>query len=281
MAGNTLVLVHNTGGCGIDGLASKIDVENLTMTDTVANHAAVPIAKKGPKHGLPQRPYMGRNDGLLSEIMAGSKPRLDPRGTAGALRWDTPGAMNGSEGTWELVIDTNQNRILHLEFCQMTVEVRISPGEPLAGQLLYRVSEYSFMFQVADHAEAHRRAGSEGVTSLVADTLQLEVGVETGQLLFAWGYLPASSWSRVVLERPRFVPGVLELKALDDLEPGASLSISRGADWKAEFDRSIGWLRVATLGAASDAAVQIADGVVIGVREDEIAEIWLRPSVVD
>lgn len=114
-AGDTPVLVHNAG-CGIDKLASKIDVENLSMTDTVANHAGVPV-KKGLKQGLPQRPFMGRNDGLLlREIMEGSAPRLDPRGAEGALRWDTPGTMNGSEGTWELVIDANQNRILHWNF---------------------------------------------------------------------------------------------------------------------------------------------------------------------
>jgi hypothetical protein len=163
----------------------------------------------------------------------------------------------------------------------MTIRVQFSPGDPLAGQLLYRAGEHSFMFQVADHSEAQQRAGSDGVTSIVADTLQIEVGVETGQLLFAWGYLPERSWSEVELHRPEFVPGTLRLKALDELEPGISLSISRGADWIAEFDRSVGWLRVSARNVEIDVAVQIADGVAVGLREDEVAEIWLCPRVVD
>jgi hypothetical protein len=163
----------------------------------------------------------------------------------------------------------------------MTVRVQFLPGEPLTGQLLYRVGEHGFMFQVADHAEAQQRAGSDGVMSVVADTLQIEVGVETGQLLFAWGYLPASSWVDAELQRPKFVPGTLKLKALDELEPGVSFSITRGVDWKAEFDRSAGWLRVFTLSEPSGVAVQIADGVAVGLQEDEIVEIWLRPRVVD
>ncbi|MGC5284976.1 DUF6531 domain-containing protein [Micromonospora sp. DT231] len=104
--------------CTIDDMARRIDVETLGMTKTVADHAGVPVGKaSSPRHGLPQRPFQGRNDGLLlREIMAGSAPRLDPRGAPGALRWDTPGAMNGSEGTWELVVDTNTNTVLHWNF---------------------------------------------------------------------------------------------------------------------------------------------------------------------
>ncbi|XTZ17757.1 DUF6531 domain-containing protein [Micromonospora echinospora] len=104
--------------CDVNEMASRIDVENLGMTETVRNHAGIPVAKRtSPRRGLPQRPFMGPNDRLLlSEIMAGSSPRLDPRGAEGALRWDTPGAMNGSEGVWELVVDTNTNTILHWNF---------------------------------------------------------------------------------------------------------------------------------------------------------------------
>ena len=53
---------------------------------------------------------------VVREIMEGSEPVLDPRGAESALRWDTPGALNGKEGTWELVIDANTNTILHFNF---------------------------------------------------------------------------------------------------------------------------------------------------------------------
>lgn len=91
-------------------LASRINPDDLKMSGTVANHFD-DITKKG----TPARPYM-HSSHVVREIMEGSAPKLDPRGAAGAVRWDTPGALNGRAGTWELVIDTNTNTILHFNF---------------------------------------------------------------------------------------------------------------------------------------------------------------------
>lgn len=52
----------------------------------------------------------------VQEIMRGSNPVLDPGGVPTTLRWDTPGALNGRAGTWELVIDSQTNTILHFNF---------------------------------------------------------------------------------------------------------------------------------------------------------------------
>ena len=30
-----------------------------------------------------------------------------------ALRWDVPGVFRGASGTWELVVDTSTNTVLH------------------------------------------------------------------------------------------------------------------------------------------------------------------------
>lgn len=40
----------------------------------------------------------------------------DPGGVATALRWDVPGAFNGAQGTWELVVDMARDTILHFGF---------------------------------------------------------------------------------------------------------------------------------------------------------------------
>lgn len=163
----------------------------------------------------------------------------------------------------------------------MTPRVAIEAGRPLSGQLLYRASEYSFMYQVADGLEVQRRTGSEGVTSLVADTLQLEVGVQTGQVLFAWGYLPSNSWRETDFLPPEVEHGVLRLKDFGELESGVSISISRGSEWKVEFNRTTGWVRVAVSPIGGEVAVQIADGVVVGVQGDRIVSVWLCPKFVD
>ncbi|MEU4387808.1 PT domain-containing protein [Promicromonospora sp. NPDC023805] len=98
----------------VAALAAKVDADSLTMTNTVANHFG-DVITRGKYKGELSRPYM--NSSLtVREIMAGSDPRLDPRGAPGALRWDTPGKFRGRTGTWELVVDTDANKILHFNF---------------------------------------------------------------------------------------------------------------------------------------------------------------------
>ncbi|MDX3247111.1 polymorphic toxin-type HINT domain-containing protein [Streptomyces sp. ME18-1-4] len=119
LAGETPVLVHNSN-CDVSDLASKIDVENISMTKTVENHTwdiAGTRDVDAPNFGKVARPYMNGNNGLLlREIMEGSAPRMDSRGAAGVVEWRTPGTMNGSNGIWELNIDANSNRIVHFLF---------------------------------------------------------------------------------------------------------------------------------------------------------------------
>ncbi|MFI6820448.1 hypothetical protein ACIBJE_05765 [Micromonospora sp. NPDC050187] len=163
----------------------------------------------------------------------------------------------------------------------MTLMVRFEDGRTLSGKLFFRAAEHSFSYEAADDVDLECRAGSDGVTSLVADTLQIEVGVETGQLLFAWGYLPANSWSRTSLPQPEALPGVLRLVPGEDLEPGVSLSISRSSNWKAEFDQAAGCVRVSAEYETHPTVVKIADGVAVGVQDGVISSIWLWPEFVD
>lgn len=78
-------------------MASRIDPENLNMTQTVANHLGDYL-----KDGRMARPYM--NSPLtIGEIINGGTPAFDPGGAPGALRWDIPGAFGRSAGTWRLI----------------------------------------------------------------------------------------------------------------------------------------------------------------------------------
>jgi hypothetical protein len=52
----------------------------------------------------------------MKEIMEAGKPVPDPAGVPGGLRWNVPGAVNGSKGTWELVIDPKTSTVLHFVF---------------------------------------------------------------------------------------------------------------------------------------------------------------------
>jgi len=89
---------------------SGIDATRLTMTRTVEHHLG-----DITKNGSLARPY-GDSRLTIQGIMDSAKPIPDPGGVPGALRWDVPGGMNGSSGTWQLVVDPNTNTILHFLF---------------------------------------------------------------------------------------------------------------------------------------------------------------------
>lgn len=85
------------------------------MTNTVAKHIN-DVIKRGPNKGSLSRPYVKHGTNLLlDEIMKSSIPSHD-KFISTALRWDVSGAFRGIEGTWELVVDTSNNTILHFNF---------------------------------------------------------------------------------------------------------------------------------------------------------------------
>ncbi|WP_157975405.1 hypothetical protein, partial [Photorhabdus sp. CRCIA-P01] len=88
----------------------KINASELKLTKTVENHLN-DLNKVGDR----VRPY-GDSRTLMQEIMDSKPPSTDPRGIPGALRWDVSGMMNGSKGTYELVVDPKTNTVLHFLF---------------------------------------------------------------------------------------------------------------------------------------------------------------------
>jgi filamentous hemagglutinin len=88
----------------------EIDVSKLKLSGTNEQHAT-----EYAKSGTLARPYM--NSPLtIQNIVDAGEPIADPGGVPGALRWDVPGAMNGTSGTWELVIDATNETVLHFQF---------------------------------------------------------------------------------------------------------------------------------------------------------------------
>lgn len=92
------------------------NAEDLKMSQTVQNHMN-DVIKKGPNAGQLSRPYID-SDGttlLLKEIMESADPVPDAILQSG-LRWDVSGTFRGSTGTWELVVDTSTNTVVHFNF---------------------------------------------------------------------------------------------------------------------------------------------------------------------
>ena len=111
---------ENLSGAVDDVVEGGIDVlpnaEDLKMSQTVQNHMN-DVIKKGPNAGQLSRPYIDSNGTtlLLNEIMQSADPVPDAILQSG-LRWDVSGTFRGSTGTWELVVDTSTNTVVHFNF---------------------------------------------------------------------------------------------------------------------------------------------------------------------
>ena len=127
---NVKQMVPDVEVSGVDLPNGKVDVkpeieggthvlpnaEDLKMSQTVQNHMN-DVIKKGPNLGQLSRPYID-SDGttlLLKEIMESADPVPDTVLQSG-LRWDVLGMFRGSTGTWELVVDTSTNTVVHFNF---------------------------------------------------------------------------------------------------------------------------------------------------------------------
>ena len=115
-----LVAKASSSKCGTGGNKGGTHVlpnaEDLKMSQTVQNHMN-DVIKRGPNAGQLSRPYID-SDGttlLLKEIMESADPVPDAILQSG-LRWDVSGTFRGSTGTWELVVDTSTNTVVHFNF---------------------------------------------------------------------------------------------------------------------------------------------------------------------
>ena len=106
-----------------------IDASKLKFTNTAQNHLndvykadkIIKIGKDGFKtkfyKGESTRPYIEKGTTLLiEEITKAKSPIPDPGGIVNGLRWDVPGRFAGKKGVWELVINQDNNTIVHLLF---------------------------------------------------------------------------------------------------------------------------------------------------------------------
>lgn len=153
-------------------------------------------------------------------------------------------------------------------------------AECLAGTLLYRAPEYSIDFKAESSAVLRERVGSLGSTSLLFGTLQVEIAVETGDLLYPWGLFPRSRWGVARLQKPDFKTGRLRLLPANPLQAGVSHSFPAGDSWRIVRDGISGWICLGdnTVGPETIAVEYATDAGVV-LRGDQLVSLWLRPLI--
>ena len=156
--------------------------------------------------------------------------------------------------------------------------VAVVDPPPLDGVLRYVDAEHSFTFDVASPADLQERSGSSGMTSLSIGTLQIEIGIETGLVLFVWGFHPRAAWKMQAVGQPDPVVTSARLDATVPLQRGVSVPIAAVGEWTTAFDEATGWLHIAKdLAQVSGQQLLVATGVALGVTDGRLDSLWLQP----
>ena len=148
---------------------------------------------------------------------------------------------------------------------------------PLPGRLIYHPHEWSFDFEPSE-SDFLQQVCRGGVTSVSIETLQIEIAVDTGHLLFVWGYHPHTAWRVGRLTPVNALPGGVRLHADQPLQRGVSLGLAEIGEWGTVFDPTSGWLRLAPpKSGEGGSAVEFATDTVLSIQAGSIQALWLRP----
>jgi hypothetical protein len=154
------------------------------------------------------------------------------------------------------------------------------PGSAIEGTCTYSSQDESFGFVPINTGELEDLTGPDGTASYSIGALEIELSVATGDLLYAWGYLPETTWKQTSLRVPHFSEGRIQA-AGRQFARGVSYPLEGQAEWFAEFDRESGWIRYSYSEIPFGNGVLIATSTVVVPKRESIAEVWLHPTFVD
>lgn len=152
------------------------------------------------------------------------------------------------------------------------------PG-PLEGALSYIESDHAFNFTPSSRQALLSRVGDLGTTSLSIGTLQIEVAVQTGIVLFVWGYLPKPHWKAGTVKVGTAVPGVVRVVDSPVLESGVSVDLASRSNPAITYDHNTGWIRVsAQTGSSMEDEILVATSTVLCLSHSELDSVLLHPE---
>ena len=150
----------------------------------------------------------------------------------------------------------------------------------LQGDLFYNRAEHSFDFEPVSRSGVRRRMGDLGPTSVLIGTLQIEIGVETGTLLYVWGYHPQPAWKHARLSSPTAQPGMVSISLEEAPEPGVSIGLVEINEWATAYDPNNGWICIGDPAPSESAQwVEFATNTIAAIGDSQLRALWLRPTI--
>jgi hypothetical protein len=154
-------------------------------------------------------------------------------------------------------------------------------GTALGGSLVFSEGEHSFRFEPGSVVDLSDRTGDAGATSASVGTLQIELDVKSGVVLFVWGLHPRTLWATgsALPSDPR--EGTVRVVPPSSLVSGVALNLASVGEWETVQDPSTGWIRVRRDEAPDDEEVLVATGTILGLASGRLNSVWLQPVFVD
>lgn len=162
----------------------------------------------------------------------------------------------------------------------VSIEFEAATGDPLRGELLYRIRDHALDFEICVAQAAEVGAVGAETASLALSTLQLETGSATGRVLFPWGYCVWESMRTGVVTPVSAIPGILRVKDASCLESGMSFALG-SEKWFATRDAQSGWLQISTADVipSTIVGVEFASGCIAILEATQLVALQLYPRL--
>ncbi len=157
------------------------------------------------------------------------------------------------------------------------MKLEVAPADALKGLPIYVVADHAFNFEAPIDSQALAVVGDAGTTSLVLDTLQVEVSIRTRRCLWLWGYSPRNSWVRGRIPEPTANEGAAEVVGVQ-LNRGVAIRVAPDGGVRKVFDQATGWFGAFTGATAGAQAVRISTDTVLLVADAMLTAVLVRPA---
>lgn len=150
---------------------------------------------------------------------------------------------------------------------------------PLSGRLVYRAAEYAIDFVDCARDEIALMAGNRGCCSLSLGTLQIEVGVETGRLLYPWGYCPLMNCELKSLPMKQIDAGAIYVGSCGEgLIAGVALEFPGSRLWRMFKDEVSGWICIGDPAIGENVhLIQFSTDALLSFSEKRVTALWIKP----
>ena len=131
---------------------------------------------------------------------------------------------------------------------------------------VYRPQDYAF--------DVEPKPEGGGGAVLVND-LQLEIGSD-GEVLYAWGMCPHTTWSKTSDPAPTGRRASLRAQLPEGFAPGTSIRVNTER-WPVAVNPATGWVRIGGTNSSDD-SVEFADGMIACLASGFLVSLWIRPA---